>query len=184
MDRSYVAENERERRRLHELVERLSDEELAHPMGDGWTVAAVLVHAAFWDYRIVSWLVDKFKGTSGIDMWCRAGVMVLAGVVPPGSSAGAEAVRLARETPGVKRVETYFVSARPSWSNDFEIKEAIRAKLVADPALTSGRVDIGVYAGHVVLVGVVSSAQSARQFVADARSVAGVVNVTSFIQEL
>jgi hypothetical protein len=56
MDRPYLAENERERRRLQELVEHLSDEELAHPMGDGWTVAAVLVHAAFWDYRIVSWL--------------------------------------------------------------------------------------------------------------------------------
>jgi hypothetical protein len=56
MDRSYVDENERERRRLRELVERLSDEELAHPMDDGWTVVAVLVHAAFWDYRIVSWL--------------------------------------------------------------------------------------------------------------------------------
>lgn len=56
MDRSFVAENARERDRLTELVERLSDEELALAMDDGWTVAAVLVHAAFWDYRIVSWL--------------------------------------------------------------------------------------------------------------------------------
>jgi osmotically-inducible protein OsmY len=110
--------------------------------------------------------------------------MVLAGVVPPGSSAGQEAVRLARQTPGVTRVETYFVSARPSWTSDLEIKESIRAKLIADPALSSDRVDIGVYAGHVVLIGVVPSAQRAQQYVADARSVSGVVDVTSFIQAL
>jgi osmotically-inducible protein OsmY len=129
-------------------------------------------------------LASPVKGTSGIDLWCRQGVMVLAGVVPPGSSAGQEAVRLARQTPGVTRVETYFVSARPSWTSDLEIRESIRARLVADPALISGRVDIGVYAGHVVLVGVVPSAKNAQQFVADARAVSGVVNVTSFIQAM
>lgn len=129
-------------------------------------------------------LASPVKGTSGIDVFCRLGVMVLAGVVLPGSSAGQEAVRLARQTPGVKRVETYFVSARPSWTSDFEIKEQIRAKLIADPALTSGRVDIGVYAGHVVLVGVVSSPQATQKYVADARTVSGVVDVTSFIQTM
>ena len=59
-------------------------------------------------------LASPVKGTSGIDAWCRQGIVVLAGVVPPGSSAGQEGVRLARETPGVKRVQTYFVSNRPS----------------------------------------------------------------------
>jgi osmotically-inducible protein OsmY len=131
-----------------------------------------------------SLLASPVQGTSGIDVYCRQGVMVLAGVVLPGSSAGQEAVRLARETPGVKRVETYFVSNRPSWTSDFEIKEQIRAKLIADPALTSGRVDIGVYAGHVVLVGVVAAAQVAQKYVADARTVGGVVSVTSFIQTM
>ena len=79
-------------------------------------------------------------------------------------------------------VETYFVSARPSWTDDLEIKETIRADLVTDPSLVSGRVDIGVYAGHVVLVGVVASTQKAEEFVAKARSVSGAVSVTSFIQ--
>lgn len=46
------------------------------------------------------------------------------------------------------------------------------------------RPDAGVYAGHVVLVGVVASAQKAAQFVAAARSVSGVVSVTSFIQTM
>ena len=84
----------------------------------------------------------------------------------------------------MKKVQTYFVSHRPSWTSDFEIKEEIRAVLVADPSLMSARVDIGVYAGHVVLVGVVASRQKADQFVASARSVSGVVSVTSFIQAM
>ena len=129
-------------------------------------------------------LASPVKGTSGVDVWCRQGVVLLAGVVPSGSSAGQEAVRLARQTPGVKRVETYFVSARPSWTSDLEIKEEIRAKLIADPDLISGRVDIGVYAGNVALVGVVASRQKAEQYLATARSVSGVVSVTSFIQTM
>jgi osmotically-inducible protein OsmY len=46
----------------------------------------------------------------------------------------------------------------------------------------SGRVDIAVYAGHVVLVGVVDSRANVQKFIADARSVSGVVSVTSYIQ--
>jgi len=44
------------------------------------------------------------------------------------------------------------------------------------------RVDVGVYAGHVMLVGVVGSPEKAQQFEAIARSVSGVASVTSFIQ--
>ena len=89
---------------------------------------------------------------------------------------------IARGTSGESRVETYFVNARPSWTNDFEIKESIRAVYVADPVLVSGRVDIAVYGGHVVLVGIVPSQAKVDQFIQDARSVSGVVSVTSFIQ--
>jgi hyperosmotically inducible protein len=82
----------------------------------------------------------------------------------------------------VKRVETFFVSRRPSWENDVAIKERIRAVLIADPALVSSRVDIGVYAGHVVLVGAVPSRANVQKFISDARSVSGVESVTSYIQ--
>ena len=41
-------------RRLRELVGDLGDERLSTPMDAGWTVAAVLAHMAFWDYRIVT----------------------------------------------------------------------------------------------------------------------------------
>ena len=52
-DRSYVAENDRERRRLEALVGKLDDAALSRGMPAGWTVAAVLAHLAFWDQRIV-----------------------------------------------------------------------------------------------------------------------------------
>jgi osmotically-inducible protein OsmY len=127
-------------------------------------------------------MTSPVKGTSGIDVYCRNGVVVLVGMVAPGSSAGREAVMIARGTSGVSRVETYFVNARPSWTKDFEIKESIRAVFVADPVLISGRIDIAVYGGHVVLVGVVPSRAKVDKFIEDARSVSGVVAVTSFIQ--
>ena len=60
VDRTYVDENDSERARLRALVGRLSDEDLARPMDDGWTVAGVLAHVAFWDQRIVV-LLDEWE---------------------------------------------------------------------------------------------------------------------------
>jgi len=122
------------------------------------------------------------SGTSSLDVYCREGIVVLAGLVPSGSQAGRAAVDIARQTSGVKRVETFFVSHRPSWESDLETKEQIRALLIADPALVSSRVDIAVYAGHVVLVGVATSRANVQKFISDARLVSGVRSVTSYIQ--
>ena len=52
-DRSYIAENDRERGRLEALVNKLDDAGLSRTMPAGWTVAGVLAHLAFWDQRIV-----------------------------------------------------------------------------------------------------------------------------------
>lgn len=60
VDRSYVAENDKERERLRVLVRRLGDQDLARPVGAGWTVAGVLAHVAFWDQRIVV-LLDEWE---------------------------------------------------------------------------------------------------------------------------
>ena len=61
-----MAENEAQLTRMRNLVESMSDRELAEPMEAGWTVAGVLAHLAFWDHRIVT-LVDRWgadgKGT-------------------------------------------------------------------------------------------------------------------------
>jgi len=56
VDRSYIAENEAQLQKLSDLVDGLSDHQLAHPMDGGWTVGSVLAHVAFWDYRIVTML--------------------------------------------------------------------------------------------------------------------------------
>ena len=53
-DRSYVDANRAALDRLKGFVERASDADLEHPMEDGWTVASVLAHAAFWDLRVVA----------------------------------------------------------------------------------------------------------------------------------
>ena len=58
-DRSFVTDNEKERRRLTALVGRLSDQDLGRPMNGGWTVASVLAHLAFWDERVVV-LLDQW----------------------------------------------------------------------------------------------------------------------------
>ena len=51
MDQSYLKSNEAARRRLNEFCSHLTDQDLAKPVSDGWTVAAVLAHLAFWDQR-------------------------------------------------------------------------------------------------------------------------------------
>jgi len=60
-----------QRQRLEALVQRLSDAELARPMPDGWTVAAVLAHLAFWDTR-AALLVERWRrdgvGPSPVDV--------------------------------------------------------------------------------------------------------------------
>jgi hypothetical protein len=60
IDRSYVKENEAERRRMEGLIARVDDATLARPLPAGWTVAAALGHLAFWDQRIVL-LVDRLR---------------------------------------------------------------------------------------------------------------------------
>jgi len=49
-----------ERQRLEALVQRLTDAELGTALSDGWTVASVLAHLAFWDRRAVI-LVERWR---------------------------------------------------------------------------------------------------------------------------
>jgi uncharacterized damage-inducible protein DinB len=58
-DRPHDAQTDAERVRLRALVARLSDADLARVMPGGWTVSAVLAHAAYWDARAIYWL-DKW----------------------------------------------------------------------------------------------------------------------------
>jgi Mycothiol maleylpyruvate isomerase N-terminal domain len=51
MANSYDETNRRSLEDLKTFVERLSDEQLARDLGNGWTPAAELAHIAFWDRR-------------------------------------------------------------------------------------------------------------------------------------
>lgn len=105
VERPWVAENDAERERLRSLVGRLSDEQLRQPMPDGWTVAAVLSHAGFWDAR-ASTLLDKWNGgvePSSSDLepgdvaWINDAAKPLCLALPPRAAAEL-ALRLAEES--------------------------------------------------------------------------------------
>jgi len=51
MNSDLVAQNQESTKRLKELVTHLTEADLARSVGDGWTVATVLGHLAFWDRR-------------------------------------------------------------------------------------------------------------------------------------
>jgi hypothetical protein len=58
----YHEANRKGLERLQKLANRLTDEQLALPVGDGWTIAAILAHLAFWDFRALV-LVKRWKLT-------------------------------------------------------------------------------------------------------------------------
>ena len=63
LDQSFIERNRASTNRIRALVERLTDEELQHPVGEHWTVAIALAHLAFWDRRVID----------GLDMTERSG---------------------------------------------------------------------------------------------------------------
>ncbi len=70
MPKTFVEENARSLEKLRNFVERVSNEELSLKVGDNWTVAALLAHLAFWDYRALV-LLDRWTksgiGSSSVD---------------------------------------------------------------------------------------------------------------------
>lgn len=49
----FIEANDASRQRLASFVGGLSDEELGRVTAEGWTVAALLAHVAFWDNRLL-----------------------------------------------------------------------------------------------------------------------------------
>lgn len=61
----FIDENTASRHRLASLVRHLSDGDLGLPTSNGWTVAAMLAHLAFWDGRVLA-LLRRWK-EEGVD---------------------------------------------------------------------------------------------------------------------
>jgi hypothetical protein len=55
-----IERNRVELGRLRELLTQLSDEQLALPLGGGWSVGSTLAHLAFWDQRAV-FLLERWE---------------------------------------------------------------------------------------------------------------------------
>jgi hypothetical protein len=107
MEKPFIDENKRERQRLQDLVERITDEELNIPMWRGWTIATVLAHLAFWDHRALI-LMQKWKKTQVApspidDEVTNDALLPLLGAIAPRMAANlavsaAEAIDLELET--------------------------------------------------------------------------------------
>jgi hypothetical protein len=63
---SFVGENAASQQELRAMVASLSDSDLAQDMGGGWTVAAMLAHMAFYDFRAAA-AVDRWSHEDHID---------------------------------------------------------------------------------------------------------------------
>ena len=136
MDEPFVAENARELERLRSLVERLSDDELSHPLGNDWTVAVALAHLAFWDQRSLV-LMRKWKSNgvepSPIDVdvtndslqptWLALHPRVAANLAV--SAAEAIDSELAKSSPGL-------VSEIESMGDKFRLYRSVHRKLHLD----------------------------------------------------
>ncbi len=53
MSFDFIQENNASRQRLETLIDSLSVDDFARSNMDGWTVAALLAHLAFWDNRVL-----------------------------------------------------------------------------------------------------------------------------------
>jgi osmotically-inducible protein OsmY len=140
------------------------------------------------DARIMGTIKDDLANKRGvgsalqIHVFSHLGRVVVAGIVETGSTLGADAVAVARAVSGVRRVETVFVPARPSYPRDLTISLKLDAKIVTDLDLRRSQLEWTVLAGTVVLTGVVDDSDKAARAVQHAKSIDNVTAVRSFVQ--
>ncbi len=65
MDPKIIEENQAARDELRALLERLTDQDLDREVSNGWTVATILSHLAFWDLLCLNRLKEWQRG--GVD---------------------------------------------------------------------------------------------------------------------
>ncbi len=85
----------------------------------------------------------------------------------------------AHETKGVHAVTAVWFD--PSVSNDETLGLKVRTALIGNSKLSSTQIDLEVYAGEVILLGMVRSTADVDEAVATARKVEGVDSVRSYL---
>ncbi len=87
LDPAIRAANQAATGRIRALAERLTDEQLRHPVGEHWTVGVTLVHLAFWDRRVLD-VLDRTEVAGvvvdvGIDIAVNDLSLPIWSAVPP-----------------------------------------------------------------------------------------------------
>ena len=91
-EHEHSEENRRSRRDLAQMMGRLTDTDLAHPLPDGWTVGAALAHMAFWDRHTAlvaaRWISDAASSPAPLDtLTVNDALLALLRAVPPREAA-------------------------------------------------------------------------------------------------
>ena len=137
MDRPFVAENTKERERLISLANRLTDEELSLPLGDGWTISVALAHLSFWDQRSL-FLLRKWKKTgvvepSAIDIDVTNNSLLSIWLALPPRAAAGLAVTSAEEIDReLEEAPTELITKIESLGEKFRLYRSIHRKLHVD----------------------------------------------------
>ena len=108
LDTTYINLNRQATQRIRDLVVRLSDADLLHPVGPHWTVAIALAHFVFWDRR-VEYVLDKTQADGKlfipeIDTFVNDLSLPLWAAIPPRAAAN---ISLEAAEHVDKRLESY-----------------------------------------------------------------------------
>ena len=140
------------------------------------------------DIRVLGTIKDELATKAGIGsalqihVFSYLGRVVLAGIVEPGSKMGQEAVAIARHVEGVRKIDTFFIPSRPSYTRDLTISLKLETRIITDLELKVSQIDWTVLGGNVVLVGLVDSEDKVKRLVEHARSIDNVIAVRSWLQ--
>jgi hypothetical protein len=137
VNRKFEAENARERARLCNLVQGMTDEELGLVLyEEGWTISAALGHLAFWDKRRLE-LIRKWKqaGVSPfplIDDIVNDVLVPFLSAIPPRANVNL-AISIAEELDReLELASADFISSIESLGDEFALNRASHRKLHLD----------------------------------------------------
>jgi hyperosmotically inducible protein len=128
---------------------------------------------------------DKTVDALGLSTYCYYGHVYLVGEYEKPAQRD-QAVKLARQVPGVKSVTDHFLPKKKDpgcgLDDNLAIEAKIRAALIGDKNLSSTQIETKLIQCHAVLVGLVGSEADIQKATAHARSVAGVRSVKSYLR--
>jgi hyperosmotically inducible protein len=127
-------------------------------------------------------LADDPSRVISVTPYAYMGHVYLVGFVSDAAE-GARLESIANSVAGVRTLDTYLPvrSASASTIGDAEVKAKVKAAMALEPGEVALRIETEALAGHVVLLGVVSSQDAVQSAGARARTVTGVKGVTNFL---